>query len=298
MIDGILRLRIKRIDIYLPAIKEDRIDTGMEGTGDIGVVMVADGHAPGVRDEGGVAATLRDHLRHGLTETLNDEGVAVNLAVGILLPYLVIRLVVSLAKGIEGGHDLLPLPFVEEFPQGNHAVAVGVVERVIKIDEQVVIMLIHLFFRITYLAVHNQIILFAEPECLFQDIGIHGGARHGVQSESRADETDVLRYITAVDGTHAAGGSSGEIAKLTMVAHEYQRDGSRGGESLTAGDGAAQVSLADWLELILFRQIEISAVLADDKDLDVLGVDGGGHRQFPALRPVDAAGRPQYPICL
>lgn len=234
MIDGILRLRIKRIDIYLPAIKEDRIDTGMEGTGDIGVVMVADherlpaagagllqriveerlawlvgsgilteddrreerfeatrpqfpvlhlveaiaadmhpitfrleineqvtgalydarlagddvavtvadGHAPRRGDHQRVATTLPDHPCHGLAEPLNDECVSVDFAMGILLPYFVIRLIVCVTKGFERRHDLLPLPLVEEFPQSNHTVAVGVVERVIEVDEQVVIMFI------------------------------------------------------------------------------------------------------------------------------------------------------------
>ena len=137
--------------------------------------------------------------------------------------------------------------------------------------------------------VEFQITGVGEVEFALQRIEVHGGTGDGLQAEGGAGQVDVLRDIAGIHGSEFVVGSTVGV----LGADEDERDGSRLGKSLTAGNGLKQVLVGDFGQRVGLGVVEADTILGAYIHLDVLHIDGRRSGDFASLLVADTAGGPE-----
>ena len=140
--------------------------------------------------------------------------------------------------------------------------------------------------------IEQQGLVFVELQLLGERLLVHGHPGHGGKTEGCAGETDVLRYIAGIYGSHGVG-SIAVVAELGAVAYENKAYGSNGYRLLASGNGRAEVLVAHLLKRIAVGNLKPCPVLGAYIYQDVLGIDGRGSGDLLGVWTVDAAGSPK-----
>ena len=90
------------------------------------------------------------------TEALYDQVVARDVAFGVLRPEIDVRCPVGIVEDLRGGEIASEAEGLESLAQGNHRIAVSIIQGVVEIDEKVVVFHCSLFTKYVSVVIYQQ----------------------------------------------------------------------------------------------------------------------------------------------